>query len=520
MRRKAISALLLAPLLWGGMTQPARVDAQTARRSAAAQSAPHTRRPNFLVIVADDLGFADVSFNGGTMPTPNIDRIARMGMPLDHFYASALCSPSRAGLLTGRYPHRYGIMGDTITPGSDFGLDPQERTLAQVLGTAGYGRRDFLGKWHLGHRSPEFLPTHFGFTSFYGHYNGAIDYFTHEREGQRDWHRDERAVADQGYSTDLLTKEAVRILETPAPGGKPWLMWLAYNAPHGPFQATQADLDAVGFDPSQPRFDKGAGSPREALGFGEQGRGNTRRQTALAMIHGLDRSVGAVLEALEKSGQLDNTVILFTSDNGGPQPARRTRPEDVPADNGPLRGAKFLHYEGGVRVVAAIAWPGHLTPRAAANVGAIAYVDVLPTFARLADAKLPRPVDGRDVSTSILTGRAIGDRKLFLGEDYRIPAAEGERGPTEPEALRGRAAAVIDGRWKLVGDQLFDIQADPYETTDVSAGNGAVVRRLAREIVTFAAERRVPRARMNATHLPPLPLWQIAPASGTSAKDH
>jgi arylsulfatase B len=477
----------------------------TEHGGAPARSVPRQSRPNVLIIVADDLGFADVGFNGGAMPTPNIDRIARMGTRLDHFYVSAVCSPSRAGLLTGRYPHRYGIMGDTITPGSDFGLDPQERTIAQVLGSAGYERRSFLGKWHLGHRSPAYHPMSFGFTSFYGHYNGAIDYFTHEREGQPDWHRDRQPANVQGYSTDLLTDEAVRILGTPAPGGKPWLMWLAYNAPHGPLQAKPEDLAALGFDPAKPRF---ASHPaaRESAGYGEQGRGNTRRQTALAMIRALDRGVGRVLDALTASGQLDNTVILFTSDNGGPG---QSGAEDNPSSNGPLRGWKFLHYDGGVRVAAAIAWPGHLRPRPTANVGAIAYVDVLPTIAHLAGASLPRPVDGEDVSGALLSGHRLPRRAIFLGEDYRVPAAEGERGPTDPESLRGRTLSVVVGKWKLVGDQLFDIEADPDERANVAADHRDVVARLKRRAVAFAALRQVPRARMNATHLPPIPLWEL-----------
>ena len=162
----------------------------SAKQVGHAADARQAARPNFLVIVADDLGFADVGFNGARFATPNIDAIARSGMVLDHFYVSALCSPSRAGLLTGRYPHRYGIMGDTITPGSDFGLDPNEETIAAMLARAGYGRRAFIGKWHLGQRKPEYHPMNFGFTSFYGHYNGAIDYFTHKRAGEVDWHRD------------------------------------------------------------------------------------------------------------------------------------------------------------------------------------------------------------------------------------------------------------------------------------------------------------------------------------------
>lgn len=471
----------------------------------AAQRPPAASHPNILIIIADDLGYQDVGFEGAAFPTPNIDRIAKSGMVLDHFYASALCSPSRAGLLTGRYPNRFGIMGDTITPGSDFGMDPNEQTIANVLSRAGYERRSFLGKWHLGHRSLDFHPMHFGFTSFYGHYNGAIDYFTHKREGQVDWHRNYAPSADKGYSTDLLGAEAVRIIRAPSPHGSPWLMWLAFNAPHAPLQAPPADLAAAGFDPSKPLF-KHKESAREGADFGEQGRGNTHRQTALAAIHALDRNIGKVLDALRDTGQLDNTLILFTSDNGGPG---KTGAKDNPSSNGPLRGWKFLHYEGGVRVAAAISWPTGLRPRADAEIGPVAYVDLMPTLAHIAGARLERPVDGEDVSAALLSGKLLAKRDLFFGEDYRVAAANNERGPTDPESLRGRAASGRAGRWKLVGDELYDVIADPYEQHDVAAQHPQIVAQVKKQIAAFAALRKVPRTRMNATHLPPIPLWTL-----------
>lgn len=510
-------SLMVAPLLAASLSLGAMpaVAQQPVAPPAAGQlaSAP---RPNFLIIVVDDLGFADVGFNGAPFATPNIDRIAKLGFKLDHFYTNALCSPSRAGLLTGRYPHRFGIMGDTITPGSDFGLDPREDTIAEVLGRAGYQRRSFIGKWHLGHRSLDFHPMRSGFTSFYGHLNGAIDYFTQVRAGERDWHRDYAPSPDKGYSTDLMTDEAVRIIKTPTADKSPWMMWVAYNAPHGPLQATDEDLKAVGFDPGQPRFGAGSGEG-EAAGYGEKGRGNSRRQTAIAMIRSLDRGVGEILDTLRDTGQLDNTVILFTSDNGGPRQWGPAGARDMQSSNGPLRGWKFQHYEGGVRVAAAMAWPAHLAPRSEAGVGAVAYVDILPTFAALAGAPLKRPVDGEDVSTSLISGKSLADRTLFLGEDYSVPAETGERGPTAPEALRGRAAAIVIGRWKLVGAQLFDIEADPYEKQDVAAQHPQIVQKLAAEAARYAALREVPRDRMNAAKLPPIKLWTIG-GSETSQK--
>ncbi len=510
-RSRALGYLLAASMLTSvsGIAQAAPPPNPNAKIPDGS-SPTAVRRPNVLIIVADDLGFADVGFNGATSPTPNIDRIASTGTRLDRFYVAAVCSPSRAGLLTGRYPHRYGIMGDTITPGSDFGLDPREETIADALATAGYARRSFIGKWHLGHRSAAFHPMNFGFTSFYGHYNGAIDYFTHEREGVVDWHRDRSPSADQGYATDLMTEEAVRIINAPSPGGAPWMMWLAYNAPHGPLQATDEDLRAVGFDPTKPRFGGAGGAGdegREGPGYGQSHHGNTRRQTYQAMVHGMDRGIGRILAALRATGQLDNTLILFTSDNGGPG-RRGPNGGPVQADNGSLRGTKFQHFEGGVRVAAAISWPAALKPRAQAGVGPISYVDVLPTLAGITGARLGRPVDGQDVSARLLAGGPPAARKLFMGEDYRVPPKYGERGPSDPQSLAGRAPSVIDGGWKLVGGMLFDLNADPNESRDLAAQHPDLVARLSAEAAKFGALRQVPRDRLNATQLPPLPLWE------------
>jgi arylsulfatase B len=280
------------------------------------------------------------------------------------------------------------------------------------------------------------------------------------------------------------------------------MMWLAYNAPHGPLQATEEDLAAVGFDPSKPRFGAGR-NEREGDSYGMTGRGNTRRQTEIAMIRAMDRGIGKVLDALEETSQLDNTFILFTSDNGGPKGGQ--------SSNGPLRGWKFLHYEGGVRVAAAVSWPAGLKARTHAGIGPVSYVDLLPTVAHLTGAKIDRPVDGIDLAEALLSGnRPASARALFMGEDYRVPAVEGERGPTDPESLRGRAAAAMVGKWKLIGEELYDIEADPYEQRDVAVEHPDIVDVLKKQVAGFVALRRVPRERMNATALPPLPRWQLA----------
>ena len=176
--------------------------------AAAAHAAD---RPHIVFLLADDLGFADVGFHGSEIKTPNIDQLAAAGARLESFYVQPVCSPTRAALMTGRYPIRHGLQVGVVRPWAQYGLPHDERTLPQALKEAGY-ETAIVGKWHLGHFQPEYLPTHRGFDHQYGHYNGAIDYFTHVRDGGFDWHRDDKVCRDEGYSTHLVANEACRIV--------------------------------------------------------------------------------------------------------------------------------------------------------------------------------------------------------------------------------------------------------------------------------------------------------------------
>ena len=293
----------------------------TAVIDAAAASAA---KPNVLLIVADDLGYADVGFNGGTVfATPNLDRLAATGVIFTDFRACPMCSPTRAGLLTGRWPLRFGMMRAVVPPWSRYGIPAEESTLPELLAVAGYSPRGMAGKWHLGHARREFLPLANGFTHFYGHYNGAIDYFTHERDGEIDWHHDDRTVREDGYSTDLIGAAASRFVRD-APVGQPWLLYVPFNAPHGPFQAREEDLKKY------PQLD------------------GDRRAFA-AMVDSMDQAIGRILGSVESRPDAANTLVLFFSDNGGiPR---------VGSSNAPYRGAKLTAYEGGTRVCAAMRWP-------------------------------------------------------------------------------------------------------------------------------------------------------------------
>ncbi|HEX6987676.1 MAG TPA: arylsulfatase [Planctomycetaceae bacterium] len=415
-----------------------------------------TPRPNIVLIVADDLGRSDVGFNGGEIRTPNLDRLAATGVRLDRFYACPVCSPTRAGLMTGRWPLRYGLMRTVIPPWSDYGLPLSEQTLPEVLAGAGYERRGMVGKWHLGHARREFLPLSRGFTSFYGHYNAAIDYFTHLREGEVDWHRDEATVKEEGYATDLLAAEAARFVEA-APAGSPYFLYVAFNTPHSPYQAKEDDLA---------RYPDLKGN----------------RRTYAAMVDCLDQGVGRILAAIESRPDADDTFVLFFSDNGGPV---------RPARNAPLRDGKFSVYEGGVRVAAAVRWPAGGLAGGRVCAEPVGYVDVLPTLRRVAGAE-PRPsdppADGIDVLDALRGERPVPQRPWF---SYVAPA-EGEQ------------AAVTFGDWKLVARgtdvlspetpsdatlELYDLGHDPGERNDLAAEQADRVEELRRRLVEFGRLR-------------------------------
>ena len=374
--------LILSLVLTGLSCGQFPVLGQTPGRPVAAP------RPNLLLIVADDLGCADVGFNGGkTIATPNLDRLAASGINLTDFRACPMCSPTRAGVLTGRWPLRFGLMRSVIPPWSTNGLPAQEKTLPELLAPAGYEQRGIIGKWHLGHARQEFLPLAHGFTRFYGHYNGAIDYFDHTREGELDWHDNERSVRQEGYSTDLLGAEAVRFIRE-APAGKPWFLYLPFNAPHGPFQAKAADLKKY-----------------------EQLKVPDRRAYA-AMVDCLDQAIGRVLAAAEAQPGAKNTLVLFFSDNGGIPRAG--------SSNQPWRGAKLTVYEGGTRVCACIRWPAGGLTGGGDFAGRIGYIDVLPTLLSAAGVKPPGNLDGINFLPALLRkGSAARPTVVLLHSSVR-----------------------------------------------------------------------------------------------------
>ena len=359
--------------------------------SAEESPAADQKRPNIVFFLIDDLAYADCGFNGGKeIKTPNIDKLAREGTILDSLYVQPVCSPTRAALMTGRYPTRTGVY-TIVRPHAKWGLPLAERTLANALHEAGY-ETAITGKWHLGEFEPAYLPTARGFDHQYGHYFGAIDYFTHMRDGSHDWYRDGKELKEEGYSTRLVGREASRLIEG-KDKAKPLFLYVPFNGVHSPMQVPDEYM--------KPYPDlKG---PRRKLA---------------GMLSAVDEGIGQVVSTLEKSGLRENTLIIFSTDNGGPRPG----------DNGPLRARKGTIYEGGVRGCGFVNWPGKVPANAHVK-AAMHTVDWYPTLVKLGGGSLEQklPLDGRDVWPMLTQGAASPHEAILCaGSPGRVALRMGD----------------------------------------------------------------------------------------------
>jgi arylsulfatase A-like enzyme len=413
-----------------------------------------TPRPNIVLVLSDDQGWADVGWHGTEIQTPNLSRLAAAGARLEQFYVQPLCSPTRAALMTGRYPMRHGLQVGVVRPWAQYGLPLEERTLAQALREAGYTTA-ICGKWHLGHFQPAYLPTRRGFDHQYGHYNGAIDYFDHTRDGGFDWHRDDRVCRADGYSTFLVADEAARLIRA-QPQGKPLFLYVPFNAVHAPHQVPEKYKEPYG-DLPEPR------------------------RTYAGMVAALDEAIGRIVAALEEKGLRTNTLIIFSSDNGGPQPGRVT-------SNGPLRAGKATLYEGGVRVCAFATWDGRIRPNTVVN-EPLHIVDWFPTLVRLAGAKLeqPLPLDGRDIWLTLTEGKPSPHEAILLNAapqtgairvgDWKL-VLNGARRDADDGAAAADPQARKKGRQSGESVELFNLAQDPSEKTNLATQHPDKVKEL------------------------------------------
>ena len=432
-----------------------------------AACSPQPAAPNIVIFVADDLGWGDVGFHGSEIETPRLDQLAREGLELSAHYVQPICSPTRAALLTGRYPIRYGFQVGVVRPWSTSGLPLSEVLLPERLADAGYATH-MVGKWHLGAASSELLPTERGFDSHYGQYTGLIDYWTHERLGGLDWHRDAKPLREEGYATHLLRDEAVRIVRE-HDYEAPLFLYVPFSAPHFPLQAPAQHIERYASTIKDPK-----------------------RRVYAAMVSCMDEAIGATLDQLEQVGQRENTLVLFLSDNGAYLAQA--------GSNGDLRGQKSDLYEGAIRAPTLISWPGRIAPGKVLD-SPLHVTDWFPTLLQIATHGQTRPttewepkIDGVDLSAHLLDSSPLADRTILLN-------------------TQRKQGALRAGRWKLVahhhlrtladrendatfGVELYDLEADPIEHTDRAADRPELRDRLLEELMTFHEERtEVPQDR-------------------------
>jgi arylsulfatase A-like enzyme len=408
--------------------------------ASAASSETHTRPPNIVVIMADDLGMRDMALYDGWVELPRIETMAEQGMTFTDFHAnSSVCSPTRAAFLTGRYQQRVGIV-DVIVGAKepDSGLPSDLPTLAKIFKNNGYATGLF-GKWHLGFQD-EYNPVHHGFDEFIGLLNGAGDYHVEE-----DWRNGLQPMTMRGYATDVITEHSVDFIERHKE--EPFFLYVSHQTPHNPYQ-TRADTPKT-----------------RSIGWRQNRVNDVNRPRYIAMLKDLDNSVGAILDQLKESGVADNTLVFFWSDNGdvGMSPVERR-----------LRGTKFGHYEGGHRVPAVAWWPGKIPAGTESDAFLLGF-DLYPTFTELAGIGDDNPdnLDGRSFAEHLLEQASVPQRDIFFGYEPKL------------------GTAMRRGKWKMIlkdGEvRLYNLEKDLKESTNVAAANPEVVESMRTAIENFKA---------------------------------
>ncbi|MCP6758543.1 MAG: sulfatase [Fischerella sp. CENA71] len=417
-------------------------------KAVAGDDAPY-KTPNILFILADDLGWGDLSIYGRTdYQTPNLDRLATQGARFTNAYAAqTVCTPTRVGFLTGRYPARLEVglrepLGNISQVGSTVGLPPSHPTVASLLKARGY-ETALVGKWHLGYL-PNYGPNKSGFDKFFGHFSGGIDYFSHkDGSGTLDFYNDEQLINVPGYTTELFTDKAIEFIKQPR--NRPFYLSLHYNAPHWPWEGPDDEILSTTLY-SNGNYTAG-GSPA----------------IYAAMIKSLDDGIGKVLQALEETGQADNTLVIFVSDNGG----------ERYSFFGPFRNRKGSLNEGGIRVPAIIRWPGKVEPNQVKDQPTIT-MDLTATI--LAAARVPPApeyqLDGVNLLPALIGNKPLDSRPLF----WRYRSGINIQG------------AVRLGNWKYLqqgsnqglNQYLYNLDSDPGEQNDLKQSNPETFQHLQR----------------------------------------
>ena len=443
--------------------------------SSLALSAQASDRPNVVVIVADDLGWADVGFHGNQIiDTPSLDRIAAQGAQLNRFYTTPICSPTRAALMTGRDPIRLGVAYSTIMPWQNNGIHPDETFLPELFLSAGY-QTAMVGKWHLGHAQQSYHPNSRGFEHFYGHLHTEVGFYPPFASlGGKDFQRNGVSIDDQGYESYLLADEVSRYIRE-RDTEKPFFIYMPFIAPHTPLDAPE-ELQAKYADMADDRG-KSRSKMADSTRFMAKVTGRTSaRPMYAAVVDAMDQAIGRVLDTLDREGLADNTIVLFFSDNGGAVYAIGG------ADNAPLRGGKGDTFEGGIRVVAAMRWPEKI-PMGSRVDSIMSVMDVLPTLTSAAgiDADTQFRLDGRNMLPALIDGQTMPREKLlfFISET--------------PFKNHVNVTAFND-EWKLiqrietgfssvdVTQFLFNIAEDPHEHNNLAQQHPDIVADLADEI--------------------------------------
>jgi arylsulfatase A-like enzyme len=415
-----------------------------------------TQRPHIVFIIADDLGWADVGYHVAEIETPNIDRLAREGVRFNQHYVMPTCTPTRVGLMTGRYPSRFGV----TSPAYGKIFDDDTVTLAEALRKGGYAT-SISGKWHMG-SPPDWTPCKYGFESSYGYFHGQVDPYVHDyKAGVRTWHRNDRYIDERGHATDLITDEAIRIIKSKH--DRPFFLYVTYSVPHHPLDEPQEWTS---------KYESRIQEP-------------SRRWFAASVTH-MDHGIGRIVEAIDRQGLRKNTLIVFMSDNGGQKAWSSKeeykgrygdRPHTVLGNNRPLRGWKGGVYEGGIRVPALASWPGVLRARELDT--PVHIVDWMPTLCTLTGCSPSRDLawDGSNI-WPVIHGDAVLDQPrsfYWKTPDY---------------------SSVRRGAWKLIVRkderevQLYDLKADPYETEDVALQHPERVSELKGLLREYSAKDR------------------------------